>query len=86
MPVGAQHEGGVVVAEPLGDRYHRLPGYETGNQRCSNRCECLLLGWGRAGDSSWLVIAGLGELGGVAVPVAAGVADPADGGGGVQVE
>ncbi len=32
-----------------------------------------------------MAIAGVGELGGVAVPVAAGVADPADGGGGVQV-
>jgi len=36
--------------------------------------------------SSWLVIAVLGELGGVAVPVAASVVDPVDGGVGVDSE
>src|SRR5271166_1147428 len=36
--------------------------------------------------SSWLVIAGLGELCGVARPVAAGLVHPAAGRGGVQAE
>jgi hypothetical protein len=33
-----------------------------------------------------LVIAGVGKFGGVAVPVASGLAYPADGGGGAQVD
>jgi hypothetical protein len=36
------------------------------------------------GHSSWLVIAGVCDLGGVSVPVACGVVDPGDGGGGVK--
>jgi hypothetical protein len=36
--------------------------------------------------SSWLVIAGSRDLGGVAVPVAARVVDPVDGGGGGDPE
>jgi hypothetical protein len=40
--------------------------------------------WGR--HSSWLVIGFSGEFGGVAGPVATGVADPFDRGGGGEIE
>lgn len=63
------------------DDVHRYAVRETGNQRCSDRANALPLGSDGVRHSSWLVIAGVDQLCCVLVPVTAGVADPADGGG-----
>ncbi len=59
---------------------------ETGSERCSKHVEFLAVVVVDEGYSSGLVDAVSGEFGGVAGPVAAGLVDPADGGGGVDLE
>lgn len=58
----------------------------TGNERCSRRVEFVVGVVIGGGYSSGLVDAVSGEFGGVVVPVAASLVDPADGGGGCDVE
>ena len=59
---------------------------ETGNRQCSNPANALPGLSLPMEHSSWLVIAGLRELCGVAVPVTSGVVDPVDGGPGSDPE
>jgi hypothetical protein len=70
-----------VAAQHLGDAV-----LESGREQCPKRMNALGLASVRRGHSSWLVIAGLGDLDGVAGPVASGLVRPADGGGGGEVE
>ena len=74
------------VSEPERDQAGVDAGVQTGSERCSIHVE-FVVGVVLVGSySSGWVDAVAGELGGVAVPVAAGLVDPADGGGGGDLE
>ncbi|MGH3684790.1 MAG: hypothetical protein ACRDSM_07020, partial [Pseudonocardiaceae bacterium] len=70
MGVDLERDGRVGVADPITKDLGLDAGVETGNRQCSNRANACRGAGIERGYSSWLVIAGLGELGGVAVPVA----------------